>query len=123
MNFLKKVSPFVLLVLGAAFTACETVVEMPMPEHTPKLALRYMLGNEMPTDTFYNSFMNYQPFVSHSQSILATSEIRGINDASLVVTNSAGQVVETFQSNNTGMGPGTAADGYRAGLRTGYQHA
>ena len=98
MKFLQKVLKTGFLILPAVlFSACETVVEMPIPEHVPKLALRYMLGTTTPDHQEYANFPQYQAYVNHSQSLFATEPLEGINNATLIVTNAEDKVVETFK--------------------------
>src|SRR5688572_4326268 len=89
------------------FSACETVVEMPIPEHQPKLAIRYMVGNVSPDSRHYASFPQYQAYINHSQSLFSTEPLEGINNATLLVTDANDKVVETFKqdpSSNVGVG-------------------
>ena len=92
------------------FSGCETVVEVPIPEHKPKMALRYMLSDQEPDSVLYSLFPQYQPYVNHSQSVFDSEELRGVNDAMLTITNQNGQVVETFQRSTGSMG--AYDDGY-----------
>ncbi|MBK0404049.1 DUF4249 domain-containing protein [Adhaeribacter sp. BT258] len=94
-----------------SFSACETVVEVPIPAHTPKLAVRYMLPDQEPDTLFYQLFPQYQPYINHSQSIYSGAELKGVNDAMLTVTDQHGNVVETFKRSN-GFGYGASDDGY-----------
>ncbi len=107
MKFGQKVKRVVLGMVGIALLpACQSVVEVPIPEHDPKLAVRYMLGNVVPDSLHYAHFPDYQPYVSHSQSLFSTVPLEGINNAALVVTDAAGNVVETLKqgiSNNVGV--------------------
>ena len=98
MKFLQKVLQNSLMLLpGVLFSACETVVEMPIPEHVPKLAIRYMLGSVTPDSLEYAYFPQYQAYVNHSQSLFATTPLEGLNNATLVVTDGDDKVVETFK--------------------------
>lgn len=98
MNVLQKtLKPLGVLLATALFTSCQTVVEMPIPEHVPKLAIRFMLGNEAPDSVTFAYFPQYQAYVNHSQSIFAAEPLDGINNATLVVTDSHSKVVETFK--------------------------
>jgi hypothetical protein len=110
MKFLKKAGAAVQLLAAFALASCENIVEVPMPEHKPKLAIRYMLGNDTPDSAFYVNFPSYQPFVSHSQGILDNEELKGLNDADLTVSDSDGKVVETFKIGTSG--GGTIGNGY-----------
>jgi hypothetical protein len=102
MFFLKKVKSLASLLAAAVlFPACESIVEVPIPAHTPKLAIRCTIGNETLDDALYTLYPTFQPFVSHSQSILSTNEIKGINDASIIITDEAGRVMETFRPADT----------------------
>ncbi len=95
----------IVLSAAAILSACETIVEVPIPKHTPQLALHYMVGNDKPDSAFYTALPSYQPFVSHSQSILSNEDLAGLSDANLVLTDASGKVVETF-TNDAIMGNG-----------------
>lgn len=98
MLSLKKVRNQALLLAGTVlFPACETSIEVPVPEHTPKLAVRCTIGNEKMDSALYAYFPTFRPYVSHSQSILSTNQIDGINNATVVITDGSGTVVETFK--------------------------
>lgn len=112
MKFLKKVfRPALYFIAASAFTACETVVEMPIPEHVPKLAVRYMLGNVTPDSLEYAHFPQYQAYVSHSQSVFATQPLDGLNNATITVTDAGQHVVETFERDPASR-VGAQANGY-----------
>ena len=112
MKILKKVlKPALFFLAAATFTACETVVEMPIPEHVPKLAIRYMIGNVPPDAVEYEHFPQYQAYVSHSQSVFATEPLEGINNATLTVTDANQNVVETFKRDANSQ-VGVQANGY-----------
>ncbi|MFC5271794.1 DUF4249 domain-containing protein [Adhaeribacter terreus] len=112
MKMLQKTAQLAAAFLGITLlSACETVVEVPIPAHTPKLAVRYMLPDTEPDTLFYQLFPQYQPYVNHSQSIYSGSELKGVNDAMLTVTDQNGNVVETFKRGN-GFGYGASDDGY-----------
>ena len=99
MLSLKKVRNLALLLAGTAILpACETIVEVPIPAHTPKLAVRCTIGNEKLDSSLYAYFPTFLPFVSFSQSILSTKEMDGLNNASVVITDDNGKVVETFRN-------------------------
>src|SRR5688572_33168342 len=108
MKFLQKVLQTGLMLLPAVlFSACETVVEMPIPEHEPKLAIRYMLGTVTPDSLEYAHFPQYQAYINHSQSLFSTEPLEGINNATLLITDANDKVVETFKqdpSSNVGVG-------------------
>src|SRR5687768_1011701 len=98
MKILQKVLQTGLFLLPAVlFSACETVVEMPIPEHEPKLAIRYMLGIMPPDSLEYARFPQYQAYVNHSQSLFATEPLEGINNATLVLTDAGNNVVQTYK--------------------------
>ena len=102
MKFLQKVLQTGLFMLPAVlFSACETVVEMPIPVHVPKLAIRFMLGNVTPDSLEYAHFPQYQAYVNHSQSLFSTEPLEGINNATLTVTNAEDKVVETYKQDFT----------------------
>ncbi|TGE14326.1 DUF4249 family protein [Hymenobacter elongatus] len=87
-----------LLGLGL-LSACETVIDLPAPEHTPRIALKYVLSsyesqNQKGNDELANS---RNLFVSNSQRIFDNRENKGRQDATVVVLDGSGAVVERFE--------------------------
>lgn len=89
-----------LTICGAAlaFSSCETIVDVDVPPHTPRLALTYTLSNQVPTAEYQQSFGMRDLFVSSSQGVLETKQLAGRADASVELLDDAGQVVERFRS-------------------------
>jgi hypothetical protein len=88
-----------LLGLGSLglLSACETVIDLPEPEHTPRIALKYILSNyeaQKPNDELA---LTRNLFVSNSQRIFASKEAKGRKDATVVVLDETGAVVERFE--------------------------
>ena len=78
------------------FAACETVVDVPEPAHTPRLALRYTLDTT-PPDTA-TALRHRQLFISTSQRLFDNSPLRGRADAIAHLLDEAGAVVEEFRA-------------------------
>jgi hypothetical protein len=100
-------------------TACETVIDLPAPAHTPQLAASYILANR-PTDgvgsSANGSFLAHrQLFISTSQGVFDTKQIRGRADATARIFAEDGTLVEEFVPGQpyflNGIG-GTSPDGY-----------
>jgi hypothetical protein len=87
-----------LLVGTAALSACETIVDVDVPPHTPRLALSYTLSNQTLTAEYQDFFKVRDLFVSTSQGVLELKEPTGRKDATVELLNDAGQVVERFRS-------------------------
>ncbi|MBO0357542.1 DUF4249 domain-containing protein [Hymenobacter sp. BT186] len=77
-----------------AFSSCETIVDVDVPPHTPRLALTYTLSNQPPAKFFEVRNL----FVSTSQGVLELKDPVGRGDATVEIFNEAGQVVERFRS-------------------------
>ncbi|UOQ54973.1 DUF4249 domain-containing protein [Hymenobacter cellulosivorans] len=88
----------VLAVLSTGLlSSCETVIDLPEPEHTPRIALKYILSNYEPqrqTDELANT---RKLFVSNSQRIFSNKEARGRKDATVVILDENGAEVERFR--------------------------
>ncbi len=98
-----------------ALAACETVVDVPEPAHTPQLALRYVLSNA-PTDTVTRAFFAHrQLFISTSQRLYDTRPLVGRSDATARLFDDAGAVVEEFRPSRpfTSYGYGDTLGYYR----------
>ncbi len=101
-----KISSSLLLVAGLALASCETVADVPVPVHTPRLSLSYMLSNQSITDDYQKTFDSRALYVSTSHSLLETGRLLGRADASAELRNAAGQVVEEFRARGrSGYGP------------------
>jgi hypothetical protein len=88
------------LLTGAtvALSACETIVDVDVPPHTPRLAVSYTLSNQTPTTEYQEFFEVRDMFVSASQGVLEVKESAGRKDATVELLNETGQVVEQFRS-------------------------
>jgi hypothetical protein len=100
LNSYLRATPLLALAL---LTGCETVVDLPEPPHTPRIALQYMLSNTLPTppnspNTNYDLFLTRRLFVSSSQRIFDTRPLEGRDDASVELRDDQGRVVEQFVS-------------------------
>ncbi|MBC7447916.1 MAG: DUF4249 family protein [Hymenobacteraceae bacterium] len=89
---------FALLTLLTAATACETVVDVPEPAHTPQLALRYILGTTAQDTAARAFFAHRQLFISTSQRLYDTRPLQGRSDATARLFDEAGTVVEEFRA-------------------------
>lgn len=79
-------------------TACETVVDVPPPPHTPRIALRYTLTSN-PADSSFAALAGDQAlFVSNSQGVFDTTQLEGRRDATVEIRDGSGAVVERFRS-------------------------
>ncbi|UOQ74233.1 DUF4249 domain-containing protein [Hymenobacter cellulosilyticus] len=76
---------------------CETVIDLPEPEHTPRIALKYILSNYETTRQHDELADTRTLFVSNSQRIFSNKQARGRKDATVVVLDENGTVVERFQ--------------------------
>ncbi|WP_022824209.1 DUF4249 domain-containing protein [Hymenobacter norwichensis] len=94
---MNKLLPF-LASATVALSACETIVDVDVPPHTPRLALSYTLSNQTPTAEYQELFEVRDLFVSTSQGVLEPKEPAGRKDATVELLNDAGQVVEQFRS-------------------------
>ena len=86
------------LMAGLALAGCETIADVPVPAHTPRLSLGYTLSNQPLTADYQKTFDSRALYVSTSHSILETSRLLGRADATAELRNAAGQVVEQFRA-------------------------
>ena len=90
------------LPLLAAVAGCETIVDLPEPPHTPRIALQYTLSNTPPPPPitsgsyYYDALSNRKLFVSTSQRIFDTKRLQGRDDATVEIRDARGTVVEQF---------------------------
>jgi hypothetical protein len=84
----------VLCCAAVAFSGCETIVDVDVPPHTPRLALLYTLSNQSSQEFFEVRDL----FVSTSQGVLELKQPTGRGDATVELLNEGGQVVERFHS-------------------------
>ena len=81
----------------ALLTACDTVVDVKPPDHTPRLALAYTLSTQAPTPGYRQFFAARDLYVSTSQGALASAPLAGRTDATVELRDASGQVVEQFR--------------------------
>lgn len=96
------------LLLLPLLTACETVIDVPEPPHTPRLALRYVLTSN-PADTAFAELYDQQRlFVGNSQRVFDTRDLQGRTNARVELRDESGAVVEVFRpdSSRAGWNPG-----------------
>ncbi len=87
-----------LLAFPLLFTACEQVVDVPEPDHTPALALRYTLPTLAPPDTAWRAFTAYQQlYISTSRRLFDQRPLLGLATATARLLTDDGTVVEEFQ--------------------------
>lgn len=89
----------------ALLASCESVVEVPVPAHTPQLALRYTLSNQPVTTQYRQDFSGRSLYVSTSLSTLATTRLQGRADATVELREAGGQVVEQFRPDTAARRP------------------
>lgn len=93
----KHVQRLVAACLLLSLAACEQVIDVPEPAHTPALAVRYTLGTT-PADSGWNSYKGYrQLYVSASQKLFDTRPLHGLTTATARLYDAGGAVVEEFQ--------------------------
>lgn len=91
-----------------AFSSCETIVDVDVPPHTPRLALSYTLSNQAPTAEYQQFFDVRNLFLSTSQGVLELKKPVGRGNATVEIFDDAGQVVERFRSKGQpGFNPST----------------
>ncbi|WP_201978937.1 DUF4249 domain-containing protein [Hymenobacter rubidus] len=95
---MKTQSLSVLLSAAVALAGCETTVDLPEPPHTPRVALLYNLTTAPLDSSFNELFQLRQLYVSNSQRVFDTSELKGRPDATVELRNAAGTVVERYRS-------------------------
>ena len=101
-----------LLLLLATLSSCETTVDLPEPPHTPRVALLYTLTTAPLDSSFTELFQARQLYISNSQRVFATSELKGRSDATVELRNAAGSVVERYRPVLTGANPQFGNAGY-----------
>ena len=95
-----KISPFLAALLLFSLASCETVIDLPAPEHTPSLAVRHWLGTVSDTDSATRVFFaGRQLYVSASQRLFDTSPLTGLNTATarLYDDGAGGALVEEYE--------------------------
>ncbi|WP_167856497.1 DUF4249 domain-containing protein [Hymenobacter metallicola] len=92
--------PALTLLLSLGLGACETVIDLPEPPHTPRVALQFSLSNYAYTAQNDNDELarTRKLFVSNSQRVFDLSELSGRSDATVVILDEAGTVVEQFRA-------------------------
>lgn len=98
---MKSLLSIALLALLVGATACETVVDVPEPEHTPALAVRYSVSTLPADDSVTQAFLGFrQLYVSASQRLFDTRPIQALTTATarLYDDGAGGALVEEFQA-------------------------
>ncbi len=99
MTFLMKkaVKNLLPLWLAGALTlsACETVLDLPEPAHTPRLAVSYTLDTSAPDS---NTLRHRQLYVSTSRRLFDNTPLVGRKDAVARLFDGSGAVVEEFRA-------------------------
>lgn len=112
MLFSKKLRLLTAFALGTGFiSGCENVVEIPIPEHTPKLALRCSISNEPLDSAYFQLYPDNIPFVSASRGILSSQSSPPVTNALMQITDGNGVVVESFMPGFKNQ-PGSENSGY-----------
>ncbi|WP_400192146.1 DUF4249 domain-containing protein [Hymenobacter sp. B81] len=89
--------------LSVLLSGCETAIDVPEPEHTPRVAVSYVLDNMPGTDHDYRQFFqDREPYVSVSQRLYDTRPLQGRADATVEVRDASGAVVERYEHFNSG---------------------
>lgn len=94
---MRKLFPLLLLPAATLLSGCETAVDLPEPEHTPRIALRYLLSSEAPSQQSSSMLTFNQLYVSHSQRMFDTRPLEGRPDATVELLDATGTVVERFR--------------------------
>ena len=94
-----------LLLAGAALSGCETTVDLHEPPHTPRVALLYTLTTTPQDSSFERLFEARQLYISNSQRVFDTSELKGRADATVELRNASGAVVERYRPVTTDASP------------------
>lgn len=94
---MKNASQWLPVAALLALTGCETAVDIPAPEHTPRLALSYVLSNQAPDSLFWLTYPHRLLTVSVSQSTFNTKPVRQPVNAVVELLDAGGQVVEEFR--------------------------
>lgn len=90
---------FALLPAALLVTACETDIDVPEPEHTPRVALSMTLDNLPAADSVKRlDMVGRIPFVSVSQRLYDLTPLMGSANATLEVRDAAGTVVERYKA-------------------------
>ena len=100
------------LALLAVLAGCETATDLPEPPHTPRVALLYTLSTAPQDSSFRELFAQRQLYISNSQRVFATSELKGRADATVELRDATGSVVERYRPVTTGGSPQYGYAGY-----------
>ncbi|WP_167856838.1 DUF4249 domain-containing protein [Hymenobacter aquaticus] len=91
-----------LLLLSLGLGACETTLDLPEPKHTPRIALQFELSNYdfdfQPPNSNDELARLRRLYVSNSQRVFDLNELKGRRDATVVITDDKGAVVESFEA-------------------------
>ncbi|WP_187632160.1 DUF4249 domain-containing protein [Hymenobacter lutimineralis] len=94
---MKTIAQWLPLAALLGLASCETTVDIPAPEHTPRLALSYVLSNQQPDSLYWQTYPHRLLTVSVSQSNFNTKPVRQPVNAVVELLDANGQVVEQFR--------------------------
>ncbi|OON67453.1 DUF4249 domain-containing protein [Hymenobacter sp. CRA2] len=84
--------------LALLLTGCDTAIDVPEPEHTPRVALALTIDNLAPSDSVVRQlYITRQPFVSVSQRLYDLTPLQGRNNATIEISDGSGNVVERYR--------------------------
>lgn len=102
-----------LALAALALAGCESTVNLPEPPHTPRVALRYTLTTTPQDSAFRELFEQRQLYISNSQRVFATQELKGRADATVELRDAGGSVVERYRALTGQQAQNTEAGYYR----------
>ena len=105
------------MLTATALAGCETAVDLPEPPHKPRVALLYTLTTAPQDSSFSQLFGQRQLYISNSQRVFATSELKGRADAIVELRDAGGTVVERYRPVTTGANPQYGNPGYQGYYR------
>ena len=113
-----KTSLSLLLLAALALAGCETATDLPEPPHTPRVSLFYILTPAPQDSAFGDLFRQRQLYVSNSQHVFSTDQLKGRADAVVELRDATGRVVERYRpvADNYGSGYGGNPGYYRPRL-------
>ncbi|KAA9332142.1 DUF4249 domain-containing protein [Hymenobacter busanensis] len=100
---------------AALLSACETDIEVPEPEHEPRVAVAYVLDANPASDKRLRElFDDRVPFVSVSQRLFDSRQLEGSTNATIEVRDGAGAVVERYKPRTGQPGQGGWGGGFNS---------